>query len=127
MIASVIDTFFSAPQGPGMPFGDSTLIVLDTIRVIILSLGGSVLLATPYAMIRTRLTAGQSIRFGALALFLLAAMGTEFDHIGDYAHWRLVVNIFAVIGAAYGMWSHFTWEAPAQIKRRGQGVQGVET
>lgn len=126
MISTLIDTIISPPGGPNDPFGSLGLVILDSIRVLIIGLGVSVLVVTPLAMIRTRLTAGQSIRIGALALFLLGAIGTEYDHIGDYAHWRLLVNIFASVGATYGMWSLFNWESPAKIKRRGQGVSGAE-
>jgi hypothetical protein len=121
-LASIISDLFTPPEGPNLPFGNSALIILDTIRLLVISLGGTFLLFVPAAIIRTHRSGGQSLRIGATALFILGAIGTEYDHIGDYAHWRLVVNIFATVGATYGMWSLFNWELPAKVQRRGRNV-----
>jgi hypothetical protein len=114
MLAQMFISLISPPAGPNTPFTGPTLFVLDSIRLLVIILGVGVILATPFAMARCK-TMGQKIRHVALALFALSALGTEFDHIGDHAHWRLLANIIATVGAAYGIWALFAWERPAEI------------
>lgn len=112
----MLESIFDAPNGPDLPFGDPTLIILDSVRVAIISVGLITTLFIPLAMYRVRNSLGQLTRVAVLALFMLAAMGTEVSHFGDYAHWRLFLNIFATVGAGWGLWSLFAWETPAQIR-----------
>lgn len=112
---SINQAFLPAPSGPNTPFGSPELIVVDSLRVIVLALGVITIISTVIACTRVR-TAGQFTRFGTMALFMLTAMLTEFDHIGDYAHYRLYLHIIATVGAAWGMFSFFRFEDPTEVK-----------
>jgi hypothetical protein len=111
-----LESLFAAPNGPDMPFGTPALIVLDSLRMLILVLGVFVILMTPACMIRSRLSGGQLMRFFSLGLFVVIAITTEYSHIGDYANFRLVLNIIAAITAAWGVWSLFRYEEGSNAK-----------
>lgn len=106
---------FYPPDGPSTPFGTTGLIVLDSIRVLIMVLGFLTALGTPHAMIVSH-TIGQKARLGATALFILAAISTEYNHLGDYGHWRLLVHLFAASFAAWGVWALLRWERPSELR-----------
>ena len=110
------EAWFNAPNGPDLPFGTTELIVLDSMRVLIFVLGTLVILMTPLAMFHTRTSIGQLTRIFSLALLVIVSITTEYAHLGDYANFRLFFNIVAAFGAAWGMWSLFRFETPAQIK-----------
>lgn len=104
-------SFFSlnGPSGPDTPWGNPTLCVLDTLRLIIIVLGLLCLLDTP-RLIYLSTVLGQRIRILACTLFSIVAILTEYNHIGDYAHWRLAVNLIATVCMSWGYWSFQRWE-----------------
>lgn len=105
---SWIDIFIEAPLGPSTPFGTPLLILVDTLRVFVMVAGLGLAAVTPYAAFTRSMSRGQLIRFLSLALYAGAAAGTELAHLGDYAHWRLVVNVAAAILGVLGMSSLFS-------------------
>lgn len=111
----LIQLLLAAPSGPGTPFATITLVILDTARVAIIVLGLMAFITAPFAMAKAYLP-GQQIRLLVLALFVISAVGTELEHLGDYANWRLIINMLAVVGSAWGQWSFFKFELPTQIK-----------
>lgn len=102
-------------QGPSTPFGSTGFVVLDSLRVIVLVLGLFTILSTPRAMMKSH-TLGQKARLGATALFIFTAIVTEFLHLGDSAHWRLLVNLVASVFAAWGTWAFLRWETPTEFR-----------
>ena len=106
---------FTPPPGPSTPFGTTGLMVLDIIRVIVMLTGLAIVIATPIVISRSK-TLGQKVRFGATALLIISVIGTEYDHLGDYAHWRLLVHTVALVFAAWGTWSVFEWETPSGLR-----------
>lgn len=105
---SWIDIFIEVPQGPGTPFGTPLLILLDTFRVFVMVVGLGLAAVTPYAAFTRSMNRGQLIWLASLALYAGAASGTELAHLGDYAHWTLVLNVSAGLLGALGMWSLFS-------------------
>lgn len=108
---------FAPPTGPDDPFGSYGLIIVDSIRVLIMGIGVLILTMTPAAVFRSQ-TLGQKVRLGASALLTISVLGTEIAHLGDYAHWRLFVNVVAISFSAWGIWAMFKWENPSEFKAR---------
>ena len=104
-------SFFSlvGPSGPNKPWGNDTLVVLDSLRLLIMILGVMILLSTPMIIHRATVL-GQKVRILGCSLFSLVAILTEYNHFGDYAHWRLAVNLIATVCTAWGYWSFQRWE-----------------
>lgn len=113
--AAFISDFFTAPSGPGTPFATPELAVVDTIRCFVLGVGIIVFFASIHAMFLTK-TIGQIARLATLVVFLSSSMLTEFDHFGDYAHYRLYLHMIATIIAAWGTFSFFRFEKPATVR-----------
>lgn len=103
--------FFSlnAPGGPNTPWGNLAIAVLDTLRVIICIFAFMILGLTPSTIKRAN-TVGQRSRLLGAGLYAIVAVLTEYNHIGDYANWRLVVNLVATACIAWGYWSAIFWE-----------------
>jgi hypothetical protein len=106
---------FYPPNGPSTPFASTGLFVIDSIRVFIVVLGLFAIFLTPRAMIMSH-TIGQKARLGATALFIIAAISTEYNHFGDYGHWRLLAHLFAAAFAAWGVWALLRWERPSEFR-----------
>jgi hypothetical protein len=84
---------------------------------MIIAVGGLTIVAViPYATISHAKTLGQMLRLIALGLFAVSAIGTEMQHFGDWAHYRLFFNVAGVVVAAIGLWMMFKMERPAQSR-----------
>lgn len=51
---------------------------------------------------------GQQARFTGAGLLVASLMLTEIQHIGDYASWRLFINLAGATATVYGTW--FFWD-----------------
>lgn len=90
------------PTGPGTPFGTPWIAVLDTIRVLCWAACLYVITRCIHAVYSIR-TPQQRAIYIALALFSFAILGTEVDHFGDLAHYRLAVFAIGSVAACYGL------------------------
>lgn len=104
-----------SPNGPGTPFGNGWLALFDVLRIVciltcLLTLGVT---ARVYGELGA---SGQRARVHALMLFMLQAVTTESEHLGDYASARLLFNLAAALWALYGMWQ-MRQEYPAKRRR----------
>jgi hypothetical protein len=90
------------PRGPGTPFGTPLIAALDTVRLACWIASLYVVTRCIHAIYRIR-TRQQRAIYVALALFAFATLGTEIDHLGDLAHYRLIVNIAGAATACYGL------------------------
>lgn len=87
------------PGGPGTPFGSPVLAVLDTVRVVLWLLCVFIIGKALVAVFALR-TLRQRAIYLAMSAGAFAALGTEVDHLGDYAHYRLaLLFVFGVAGA----------------------------
>lgn len=94
----------SAPDGPDLPFGDPILAILDAIRVLLVFVPAAInVFAVPYVLATREMARGQISRFSGLALLSAAAFGTELDHFGDYANYRLALHAIGVSLLSWGV------------------------
>src|ERR1044072_224780 len=100
MLLAIWSTWLDAPDGPSTPFGSPVLIVLDVIRVLTMLISGYALVRCFRALFHYE-EPHQRARFLALGLILLNVCGTEFEHLGDYAHYRLGFNFLASMLSIY--------------------------
>lgn len=98
------DTLLCAPDGPSSPFGDPYLLIIDSVRLGTIILAAVVVCLSVVAM--RRLDNPQGTRFLSLAVFALVACLTEIDHFGDYASYRLLLNVVACALGVYGTWHY---------------------
>lgn len=91
-----------APGGPGIPFGTPGLIALDCLRIVTMLIGVAIIVWTPRLVLEAP-SIGQQARLASQAMFCLIVIGTEIDHMGDYAHYRLYVSFVAVSVMFYGL------------------------
>jgi hypothetical protein len=103
------------PDGPHTPFGTPLLAVFDALRLLAILGGLWVIVQTPTAM-RRCVTSPQRARFIALALWALAVITTEAEHLGDTAGIRLALNLAATGYALYGL-RGFRTETPGERRR----------
>lgn len=103
------------PDGPHTPFGTPLLALFDALRVLAILAGVWVIVQIPTAMRRCE-TGPQRARFVALALWAMAVITTESEHLGDVAGVRLALNLLAVGYALYGM-RGFRTETPGVGRR----------
>lgn len=47
---------------------------------------------------------GQKCRLAGHGVFALIVVGTEVDHIGDYAHYRLFLSFLGISLLLFGVW-----------------------
>ena len=93
-----------APVGPGDPFGSFWLAVADTLRLAC-CLGALVVVALATLVARRdRPDPATQAVLAAVCLFCLSVIGTELDRLGDFAHYRLLVNAAAVGLALAALW-----------------------
>lgn len=103
VVCASVAPFLCAPGGPDHPFGTPYVAFLDSLRVLCW-VGGLILICTlPWFMAKAT-TIGQRVRFLGTALYAITVVGTELVHLGDYANYRLFVNLTAVIVSLYGLW-----------------------
>lgn len=97
------------PTEPGTPFGTPLLIALDSIRVgcVVLAL---VLTVWSLTMLVEADQPGQRWRLVGLALLAVAVMGTELSRLGDWAHYRLVLNVGGIVAGVVGLAVHRRYE-----------------
>jgi hypothetical protein len=94
--------FLCAPDGPDTPFGSFGLAVLDSGRALVWLLGLFVIakaLATIYYIRNPR----QRAVYIALAFGAFLMIGTEWEHFGDYANYRLFATLAFMGAASYGL------------------------
>lgn len=93
-----MSAFFYAP-----PFSTGWLVVWDSLRVLVI-VGGLVVIGAGMRMVaRTELRA-RMLLTAALFCFVTSAVGTEIQHLGDHATYRLFFNLLGVLLAGGGMW-----------------------
>lgn len=102
--AQVVECYaLCAPDGPSTPFAFPTIFWLDLIRVLVM-LGGLVLIVLTPRLVMDADALGQKSRLLGQGFFALIVIGTEVDHIGDAAHYRLVLTVFGVFCMLFGVW-----------------------
>lgn len=101
------------PSGPSTPFGTPGLDVLDSLRVAVM-VAAAVAVVLTVVLVRRACTAGQIVRFTSSAGLAVVAAATEVEHLGDDGNWRLIVAFMSLTALAWGNWSAFAMEAPAQ-------------
>lgn len=92
-----------APAGPGTPFATPALAVLDTLRLLLSVAALSIVWFTVRSAAARWVPARQRARYAALGLFAAATVGTELAHLGDAAHYRLLLNLAGVLAALAGL------------------------
>lgn len=115
--------FLCPPTGPSLPFGEPLLLVLDALRVVIM-LGGIYMIAMSAMAITLVRQPRQRGVYAAVIIATLSIMGTELDHLGDYIHYRFLINM-AFVGV--GCWAlhriqrsvrDWNWADPPTGRRR---------
>lgn len=91
-----------APDGPSDPFGTPLLVVLDLIRVVVYIASFVIVVMVP-KLIREVEHGYQRTGLAAFALVAFVAATTEIDHLGDYGHIRLFMNVAAVLFAVHAV------------------------
>jgi hypothetical protein len=114
ILAETLGIGLNAPDGPNTPFGEGVW-MFDVLRLVTLLCLVGIFVVTPFCMARS-VTLGQTARLLGAAIILGGAFGTELDHFGDYAHYRLYVNFFGSVVSAWGYWSFFRFEAPSTLR-----------
>src|SRR5688572_11426366 len=102
------------PDGPSTPFA-GPVFIYDVLRVIILVCILAIIALAPFAVMKTG-TLGQKARFIGSTIVFIGVFGTELEHFGDFVHWRLYFNFLASTTMAWGYWSLFKYENPAELK-----------
>jgi hypothetical protein len=108
MLGGLLD----APDGPSTPFATPGLIVLDSIRVIVILVSLAYAVTVPTIAYRADGAIGQSLRHLGSSLLALGAAGTEFEHLGDYANYRLALFFAAAVFMGWGLYAMFKYEDP---------------
>lgn len=73
-------------------------------------LGLALIVWTPRLVLNAR-ASGQQARLTAQCLFAMIVIGTEVDHIGDHAHYRLALSLIGVSLMLWGAW-RLRYEVP---------------
>jgi hypothetical protein len=95
-----------APDGPDAPFGSPLIAFYDTLRMVCWGLAAAFAAYIPRALLLAN-SGGQRARFAGQLLFALVAVGTEVDHFGDNANYRLALNVAAMALCVWGLWEFF--------------------
>lgn len=101
------------PPGPSTPFATPGLAVLDSVRVAAW-VAAAVAVGLTVLLVRRACTAGQIVRFTASAGLAVVAADVEVEHLGDLGNWRLIVGFMSLAALAWGNWSAYAMESPAQ-------------
>ena len=104
-----------APDGPGTPFSYGTL-WLDIFRLVVMVLGVLLIVITPRLVFSAK-AVGQQCRLLGHAVFASIAVGTEIDHLGDYANYRLPLTFAGVCLLLYGIY-RMKFETPPETRRK---------
>lgn len=102
MLSFRCDPPWCAPEGPGNPWGTAELGVWDSVRVVLVLISAFVAIRSVIAAVWTD-NRGQTWRYVALSMFAVITAGTELNHLGDWAHWRLPLSAVGVTAAAIGI------------------------
>jgi hypothetical protein len=107
---------WEAPDYPSTPFAEA-LIVFDSMRLLVLAMCVFILIQSIGAMFTHGGNLGQKARLigGALVFFFYVG-GTEIEHFGDYANWRLYIGFLTAVAMSWGMWSYYKWERPSELR-----------
>lgn len=108
------------PTGPSHPFGDSALIVFDTLRIVCFVSAAVALVLTVIIVAGGARATGQKVRFVAFLGLGLVAVLTEVEHFGDYANLRLVVATASLMSMAWGCYAAIRFESPAKPRWHGK-------
>lgn len=87
-----------------LPFSTGWLIVWDTLRCAAI-IGGLLVIVFACGMIARTNLLGRIALTVALICFLTAAIGTEIEHLGDAATFRLFLNVIGTTVAGVGLWA----------------------
>jgi hypothetical protein len=101
--------------GSVVPFGNATLAVFDSMRLICLALVAVSVVFAVVLIARSDAAqwgsgSGSSRRPGSRSSW----RAIEVEHFGDYANLRLVAVLLVTLGAAWGNYLGVRYEAPAQ-------------
>jgi hypothetical protein len=102
-----------APNGPNTPFAFPTIFWIDVARIIVMLLGMVLIVFTPRLVLQAGVV-GQKCRLAGQGVFALIVIGTEVDHIGDFAHYRLALSFIGISLMLYGVWRMRTESPPRQ-------------
>jgi len=112
--------FAEIPDGPNTFMGDGVQL-FDLLRLLIFAACGAIAYYTFKAANEPTSTVGNKLRlFGVMIVFILYVAGTEIEHLGDYANWRLFVGFLASVSTAWGSWAYFKYESPPTIRARAE-------
>jgi hypothetical protein len=93
--------------------------IFDLLRLVVFAACGVILYTTYRAGRMPGTPPGHRARlFGVAVVFVLYVAGTEVEHLGDYANWRLYVGLIASVSSAWGSWAYFKYENPPSIRPR---------
>jgi hypothetical protein len=106
--------FGGPPQGPGVPFGNATLAVFDSMRLLCIALVAISVIFAVVLITRRCGAVGQRIRLASQAGLAALVASIEVEHFGDYANLRLVAVLLVTLGAAWGNYLGVRYEALAQ-------------
>lgn len=101
------------PDTPGTPFATAWLALWDVLRVLTFVTAMAVIVSAPSAIARCR-TPGQRARFIAFALWGLAVLTSNAEHLGDEPGVRLLLSAAASAYALYGTRAFFRAERPSE-------------
>lgn len=99
-----------APDGPSAPFSTSALIIVDSFRILLMVMGMVLVVWAPRLALEAR-APGQRARLIGQGIFALIVIGTEVDHLGDYAHYRLFITFIGISVMLWGV-SQLRHESP---------------
>lgn len=90
-----------SPHGPDTPFGNPALVVIDSVRIVVILCAAAIVGTSLWASAANRVEAAQRGRFYGMCALALSVGTTETVHLGDYASYRLVLNI---VGVGLSLW-----------------------
>lgn len=85
------------------PFSTGWLLVWDSLRALVI-VGGLGVVVAAIALIRHTTLSSRMALTVALLCFTTSAVGTEIEHLGDHATYRLFFNLVGVLAAGGGLW-----------------------
>jgi hypothetical protein len=108
--------FGPPPTGPGVPFGNPSLCVFDSLRVLCFVAGAAGIVFAYMLIRRPNGAIGQRIRLLSEIGLIVYAMITEFWRFGDYANLRLVLAVVVTVAAAGGNYLGLRYENPPPLR-----------
>lgn len=104
------------PQGPSTPFGNPELVVYDSLRVVCITAAVIIVGVAVFVVARRGRPIGQKVRYAASAGLAVIPVSVEIEHFGDYANWRLITALVALMAMAWGNYAGVRYEGPTQIR-----------